>query len=156
MDNNIDFKNLYQYKYVYKFYFANKKLNVEKFQIVYINKKQVVYVENDKAITTPLSYFYTKDGLDNILETIAQSWYRDNWSIMRYMIAKEKLDVKNIKISPTAKEYFAKEQIKNLKRNIEKTKRDIELAENRLQRLVKEKESLELELGEKNEEHNCC
>lgn len=119
MDSNIDFKNLYQYKYVYKFYFANKKLNVEKFQIVYINKRLVVYVENDKAITRPLNYFYTKDGLNDILETIAQRWYRDNWPIMRYMIAKEKLDVKNIKISPTAKEYFAKEQIKNLERNIE-------------------------------------
>lgn len=155
MESNIDFKNLSQYKYVYKFYMSDNGLNIEKFKIVYISKSQIVYVENDIAKLGERKYYHSVEEIPKILERAVDGWNRGKWFTNFYVISKEKINTENIKIDLNFEKYSIEQEILRLERGIKKNKCDIKTKENDIQIAENKIKELKLRidnLSEKDEE----
>lgn len=152
MSSNIDFKNLSQYKYVYKFYFANEKLNIEKFKVVYINKEQIVYVENNIAKLKSLKYFRGTEEIPEILKRIADGWYKGRWTINSYVVSKEKIDTEAIKLDLDYKAYFIEQEILKLEREIKERKFNISMQEDYVNGIERKLNNLRSQINELSEE----
>lgn len=116
MNKNEPLNNLSQYKYVYKIYMANNGLNIEKFKIVYINKSQIVYVENDIAKLRERKYCYSVEEIQKIVERAIEGWNRSKWSTNFYIISKEKINTENIKADLNFEKYSLEQEILRLER----------------------------------------
>lgn len=152
MESNIDFKNLSQYKYVYKFYMANNGLNIEKFKIVYINKSQIVYVENKIAKLTEKKYYHSIEEIPTIVNRAIEGWYKGRWTTNLYVISKEKINTESIKVDLNFKKYSIEQEISKLENEVKRKRYNIGLEERDIQRIGNKIDSLKLQINDLSKE----
>lgn len=154
MLNEEELMNLNQYKYLYKIYIANNTLNCERLKLIYINKNNLVYLDNDILKCIPNSKTCSENNIDYAIFNIYKLWSRCEVSEW-YIISKNKLNSKKIKECKDTKTAVIKSKIKNLEKLINSNKYYFDLYSNELNKLYKEVNTLKKELeelgGNKNE-----
>lgn len=80
MLNEEELMNLNQYKYLYKIYIANNTFNIEKLKLIYINKKQCVFLEGDIVKISGNKNLFSEDNIDKAIEEMYDWFLSCKWT----------------------------------------------------------------------------
>ena len=152
MLNEEELMNLSQYKYLYKIYIANNTFNIEKLKLIYINKKQCVFLEGDIVKISGNKNLFSEYNIDKAIEE-AYDWFLSRkWTEQFLIISKNKLNIDKFEIRKDIKIKLIKNQIKDNKLKIVRINnsinfynKDINSIQNKINDLEKELEELDKE-----------
>lgn len=151
MNKNEPLNNLSQYKYAYKIYMANNKLNSEKVNLIYCNKNCIVILDGDNVRTISSSVIYLEEELDSAIKDAINHWEKYRFVDSYFILLRNKMEsskIKEITENKEAKIAVLKKEIESQRNETERLRRYIKGHERTIERLEKRILSLELELSE--------
>lgn len=145
---NANIKNLSQYKYAYKIYIANEKLNSERIKLIYVNKECIIVSEGDKVRTISSRFVFLEEELESAITLTLGFWIKYKIPNEYFIISKNKLDKNKIRENKYTRINIIKKRIEDKRREIEKNQKWIESYKKQIERFEKQIISLELEMSE--------
>lgn len=151
MNKNEPLNNLSQYKYVYKIYMANNKLNIERLKLIYSNKDCIVILEGNNVRTIDSKVVYLEENLDSAIRAAYSSWKKHYFTNEYFILFKNKVDnttSKEITATPSIKISVLEKEIEKIRTNIEIRRNWISGYEREIEKFEQQILSLELEISE--------
>lgn len=116
MKNKIRKEEISKYKYIYKIYFTDRIINIEKFPIVYISKRACYYSDGTGyLVKVEATKLHTKNDISYICsEIVRNNYYQNNpWKTF-YIISENKINTEIRQITKTNNRNIIIDQIKVL------------------------------------------
>lgn len=148
MESNIDLKNLSKYKYAYKIYVSNGKLNSERVKLIYLSKEWTVILEGEEIKKINSNNVYLDDYLDSATKASLDFWTRYGIPKEYFIVSKRKLNSEMFNEDKKARIAILTKRIGEKRKEIERNERWIRDSQKSIEKLENQIVSMELEISE--------
>lgn len=149
MNKNEPLNNLSQYKYAYKIYVSNGKLNSERVKLIYLRSKEwTVVLEGEEIKTINSNSVYLNDYLDSAVKASLDFWTRYGITKKYFIVSKRKLNSIMFNEDKNARIAILTKRIGEKRKEIERNEKWIRDSQKSIEKLEKQIVSMELEISE--------